>query len=210
MGALAVTPDDHGAAVAADLGYLPQEGIVAAISKTCWPEGQAWAGLNIGALQRLHTAAHAAVIRSHQAPPATETEKAPPKQKGNRRSSPPTSTDEGAFRIFPMHRVAEFRNIHVKVTGDLPLASARATADQISALFATVSSWRAPFVDFAVLGPYGDRIMRTLQGDIFVGSELVKKQVKGGVTYEAWLRCWSIFKAASILLGIASPASLDG
>lgn len=175
--ALEIPPEDHQTAVAADLGYLPQEDIVAATSKTCRLEGQAVAGLNIGALHRLHAAAHVAIIRSQQAPPSTGEAPRKEERESKKFSTVLDQTHEGAFRILPMERVAKFRSIYAKVAGDEPLPAARPTPDQISALFAKVASGRAPFVDIAVFGPYGVCITRTwrTQGDVFVGSELVKK-----------------------------------
>lgn len=38
----------------------------------------------------------------------------------------------------------------------------------------------------------------------------MKKQLKGSSTFDAWAaECWAVFNAACIMLGVASPATLD-
>lgn len=100
------------------------------IAKTCLPERQAMSGLNIGALHLLRAAARVAVMRNQQAPFAMLG--ALPKEEGesNKFSAVLDPTDEGAFKILPMDRVAHFRSIHVEVTGDEPLPVARPIRSQ--------------------------------------------------------------------------------
>lgn len=64
-------------------------------------------------------------------------------------------------------------------------------------------------MDFAVFGPCGDRITRTLEFQGEMGSELAKRHLMVPATYETWLQCLPAFQAAIIMLGIASPGSPD-
>lgn len=61
------------------------------------------------------------------------------------------------------------------------MPAARPMADQLVALHSKGMACRSPYVVFALFGPYGDRITRSLkfQGEVLDRSELVEKQLKG-------------------------------
>ena len=69
----------------------------------------------------------------------------------------------------------------------------------------------APYVDFAMFGPYGTRTAkkRRFVTQIFLGGEMVSKQLKGPQSLEEWLASWKVFRPAMLMLGECSPSTLD-
>ena len=47
---------------------------------------------------------------------------------------------------------------------------------------------KAPFVDFAVWGPFGDRMAKEQRADaqVFVGNTLASRKVHGPADFEGW------------------------
>lgn len=208
---LEVDPEASQNAKSLDFGYLGSGAVAAAVSpRRSRRTGKRVKGIQCGALHRLHAAArklassHTYEAKQTAAPAALPTA---PDNSTRKFAAETDQADEGVFKLFSPIAVVELRQIHVKVTGDDPLPAARPTADQFASFRSKVSAGRSPYVDIAFFGPYGDRITRTLrfQSEVFVGSELVKKQLKGLATFQ----CSAVFKAACIMLGVAGPATLD-
>ena len=119
--------------------------------------------------------------------------------------------DDSSFTVLSKTEVAAFRERYVKAVGDDPPDAARPTTDQLSALQGRLSQGRAPYVDLALFGPYGDRIGKTMKfaAQVFVDGALRTKQVAPPSTYEAWVGSWEVFRSAMLMVGAATPASLD-
>ena len=75
----------------------------------------------------------------------------------------------------------------------------------------TLNEDRAPYTDFAVWGPYGRRQTKHMKftAQVWVGGELVTRQLTGPANFEAWRAPWRVFRAAMILLGACLPGPLD-
>ncbi|CAK0903494.1 unnamed protein product, partial [Prorocentrum cordatum] len=77
-----------------------------------------------------------------------------------------------------------------------------ATGDQISALAARLAEEVAPYADMAVWGPCGRRQQKVKRytAQVFVGGELVTRQLKGPSSFEQWRACWRVFRTAMVTL----------
>jgi hypothetical protein len=120
-------------------------------------------------------------------------------------------TDENIFEELPVGKLAELRNNYLQITGGDPADNERPSAEQLSALKARVDAGKSPYTDFAVFGPFGRRYakLRKFEAQVFVHGELTTKILRGPAGYESWRACWRVFRAAMIMIGAASPASLD-
>ena len=96
-------------------------------------------------------------------------------------------------------------------TGDHPPEWERPTSDQLTALAGRLNAGRAPWVDFAVWAPYGERRVKeqTFRPQVWINNELVTKTITGPPHHEAWLSHFKVFRAAMIMCRAASPAALD-
>ena len=70
----------------------------------------------------------------------------------------------------------------------------------------------APYVDFSIFGPYGDRIRKRLR---FTAQRMqpdgswAAEEVFGPGSYDKWEESWMVFKTGCVMLGFADPTTLD-
>jgi len=123
--------------------------------------------------------------------------------------------DQGSDQeILILDHVAltRFRTRFNDLNGDSPLQKVEVTDAQLSALDFRVTSGQAPFADFGVWGPYGARLERRLKFTHHVmGPDGTWKtmELPGADSLHTWRSCWSVFRTASIMVGLAHPAVLD-
>ena len=119
--------------------------------------------------------------------------------------------DDTAYVPLAPAVVAQMREFHRAVTGGDPPEHERPSAEQLSALAHRINSGKAPYVDFAVFGPYGRRQAKLLKftAQVFVHGELVTRQLRGPGAHQGWRASWGVFRSAMIMLNAASPAALD-
>jgi uncharacterized membrane protein YgcG len=93
---------------------------------------------------------------------------------------------------------------YVTKYGALPADAAEPTGDQISAVAQILSADSPPYVDFAVWGPFGLRLLRKLffvafipQGD----NSFVRKELPGPPDFESWWASYRVFRSVALLLG---------
>jgi len=141
------------------------------------------------------------------APAITEADKAPKK----RMNEVLDQVDDAQFVVLPATEVAKLRAKHRLVTGGDPPDDERPTTEHLSALKQRIDDGEAPYVDFAIFGPYGRRNAKLLRftAQVFVNGELASKQLRGPSNFAGWKSSWAVFRAAMIMLGAAPPASLD-
>ena len=91
------------------------------------------------------------------------------------------------------------------------MSAPRPTAQQLAALKSRVESGDAPYTDFAVFGPCGCRLakIRKFEALVFEDVELKTRILRAPSNFESWSACWSVFRAAMIMLDLASPQVLD-
>ena len=98
--------------------------------------------------------------------------------------------------------------------GDFPTADSDVSRDQLSALAQVLASSAAPYADFSVFGPYGQRLLRrqTYMGyqlSVATG-EWIKKGLPGPSDFHAWYKTWKCFRTAMLLLEACEAERLDG
>eukprot|EP00972_Heterocapsa_arctica_P038852 5724387-Heterocapsa_arctica.AAC.1 len=103
--------------------------------------------------------------------------------------------DQGADAEFEVMDESEVRQLfsnYDSLNGGRPQPGEEPTAEQLSALRRVLETDAAPFTDFAVWGPYGRRQSKLLRhhAHIFVGGELVTKQLTGPSSFSVWRECW--------------------
>ena len=96
--------------------------------------------------------------------------------------------------------------------GAQPHKDIEPTGDQLAAVKQLVQEDTVPYVDFAVYGPYGRRMLRKL---VFVSwimsaaGEWSKKELPGPPDFSSWWRSWRLLKTTFLLLQIATTEVLD-
>ena len=83
--------------------------------------------------------------------------------------------------------------------------------DQLSSLHYLISSGEVPYVDFAVWGPYQQRLLKrqTLVGlQLNEMGEVVQIEILGPATYTMWKSCWTILANSLLLLGALDLGNL--
>jgi hypothetical protein len=108
--------------------------------------------------------------------------------------------------------LTRYRTRFNDLNGDSLLRKVEVTDAQLSALDFRVTAGQAPFADFGVWGPYGARLECRLKFTHHVmGPDGTWKtmELPGADSLHTWRSCWSVFRTASIMVGVAHPAVLD-
>ena len=98
------------------------------------------------------------------------------------------------------------------VYGDVPSPEAEPTADQLSAVKMLLASKTAPYIDFAVFGPHGLRLLRKLTFSTFAmnaSGEWQRRELPGPPSFEAWFEIFRVVRTTFLLLGAVSAERLD-
>ena len=94
--------------------------------------------------------------------------------------------------------------------GDMP---APETADQLAAIKQLVVAKAVPYIDFAVYGPHGLRLLRKLtfsSHTLNANGEWARKELPGPPDFDTWFGIFRCMKAAFLLLEIATTERIDG
>ena len=125
-------------------------------------------------------------------------------------------THQGHFVPLSDSEVEDAWVMHVRLTGLRPRPEAEPSPEQLGALRALVRAGAAPFVDFAVWGPFDRRVAkdRRSMGLVFVESapgqpSLQPRALHGPSCFETWERHWAVFGTAMLALGAAAPGPLS-
>lgn len=97
--------------------------------------------------------------------------------------------------------------------GDFPSPDADISPDQLSALAQVIRAGAAPFADFSIFGPYGQRLLRrqtftSYQLSTATG-EWQKREQPGPADYHAWHQCYKVYRTGMLLLEAADAERLD-
>ena len=135
----------------------------------------------------------------------------PPAGDKRKKSDVLDQMDDGLYEQLDPDAKRQMRSRHREVTGGNPMALSRPTTQQLAALKSRLEAGDAPYTDFAVFGPYGNRLskIRKFEAQVFVDGELKTRILRGPSNFESWSACWSVFRAAMIMLDKASPQVLD-
>ena len=96
--------------------------------------------------------------------------------------------------------------------GGEPHKDVEPTSDQIAAVKQLIGEDVPPYVDFAIFGPYGRRILRKITFVAWAmasGGEWVKREIPGPPDFGTWWKSWRLLKTTFLLLGIATTEVLD-
>ena len=202
--------------LATDIRSLPVTDVTTAVDNLVGEDGAAMPALAKGPAMRLYRAARLLALPPTPSNPKIEAVAPRPSPEAPTVQTKPAKEvigqgDESSFPLLDTKAIIELREVHVKTTGGDPEPACRPTADQISALRHRLAQGRTPYVDLALFGPYGDRISKGVKhtAQVFVDGELRTKMVSGPSNYEALVAAWTVFRATMIMLGAASPATLD-
>ena len=97
--------------------------------------------------------------------------------------------------------------------GDTPQAEAEPTSDQLSAAKQLLDSGSPPYIDYAVYGPNGLRLLRKLtfaSYSINSQGEWQKKELPGPPDIESWRKIHRVVRTTFLLLEAVSAERLDG
>ena len=100
---------------------------------------------------------------------------------------------------------------YTDVFGDMPPPEEEITVEQLTALDALVKSGAPPYVDFAVWGPHGYRLMRKLRMtgmQLMPGGDFRQVELAGPPTFGMWQRCYMCLKTGLLMLKAVSIAKL--
>ena len=119
--------------------------------------------------------------------------------------------DDSTFDPLTREERKKLRVAHLETTGGKPMLASRPTSDQLAALKARMANGDAPYCDFAVFGAFGKRLLKIkkFEAQVFVDGALKTRHLRGPSDFDAWSGCWKVFRAAMVMLGAASPQSLD-
>ena len=102
-------------------------------------------------------------------------------------------------------------NRHKKIVGDPPGAGEEPTREQLTVLLTAVMVMGSTHTDFAIWTPFGHRNLarQRVQGKVF-GSDgkLMDSEQLGPANYQEWLRCYTIFHSACLMLDLIGDGRL--
>ena len=118
---------------------------------------------------------------------------------------------ETTYELLDPATLGALRTSYIDSCGGPPPESAQPTSEQMSALKTRLSMGTAPYVDFAVFGPFGKRFAkhRKFDAQVFVDNALTTRLLQGPSDFAAWTGSWKVFAVAMISLKAASPATLN-
>ena len=107
--------------------------------------------------------------------------------------------------------LARMRAQYADRYGGPPPEIARPTDEQLTALQAHIKEGCSPWTDFAVWGPYGQRLATQSRYTerVWNGEAWVTHQIPGPSDLERWKLGWGVFKVAMFMIKQATVASLD-
>jgi hypothetical protein len=86
------------------------------------------------------------------------------------------------------------------------------SAEQLSVLAVILGERCAPYVDFAIFGPFGNRVRKAMshKGLVFgPNGSLIMEEFRGPPSIVEWLSCWRVFQTAMVMLDAADHPQLE-
>ena len=119
---------------------------------------------------------------------------------------------KGKVSIMEPAAVRKMLAEYKRKRGAYPHPDCEPTVEQLSALDQILKADQVPYVDKAVWGPNGRRLLRKM---LFIAFTLQpdgtwqKRELPGPPDVHVWWACWKVFRTAALLLDIADPEILD-
>ena len=112
---------------------------------------------------------------------------------------------------LPHTELTKLRQRYVVVEGDAPTEKEEVTDAQLTCLRAKLEHGMSPFVDMGVWGAYGDRLARAMKftSQLWKDGQWKPVEIPGASSLLAWEESWRIFRTASLMLNLATAATLD-
>jgi hypothetical protein len=113
-----------------------------------------------------------------------------------------------SFQDCEIARRGYLKKMHTK---SIPI-ECMPTAQQLSVLGGILLENSAPYVDFAIFGPFGGRVKKALshKGLNFSASgSLVPEEFRGPPSIAEWTACWLVFQTGMIMLDAADHPQLE-
>ena len=96
--------------------------------------------------------------------------------------------------------------------GAEPVEEIEPTLEQVSACEQVLGSDKSPYADFAVLGPYGRRLLQKLLYTVWhfqPDGTWQRQELPGPPSWEFWWASYKVLRCTFLLLDVASPEMLD-
>ena len=96
--------------------------------------------------------------------------------------------------------------------GDVPSHDSEPTNDQLSAVRQLVQSGGVPYIDYAIFGPHGLRLLRKLTFSSFAlnaTGEWQRKEMPGPPSFEAWFEIHRVVRTTCLLLEVVTAERMD-
>ena len=119
--------------------------------------------------------------------------------------------DDGDFTVEHEGMKAKWFQQYLQTTGGWPPEEEEPSLEQLSALHKRMNVQDiAPFADFAIFVPYGQRALRASKFRTFVASPngYVTKELPGPASFHQWRACFRVFRTAMLMLDAMSISTL--
>jgi hypothetical protein len=104
---------------------------------------------------------------------------------------------------------SDYRNTR----GEFPSPEIEPTEDQLSAVSQLINTGSAPYVDFAIFGPYGRRLLKKLTLTAYQynspDGSWKRQDLPGPPDFDSWWKSWLVLKCSFLLLDSVRPERLD-
>ena len=119
--------------------------------------------------------------------------------------------DDGDFVVEHEGMKAKWFQQYLQTTGGWPQEEEEPSLEQLSALHKRMNVQDiAPFADFAIFVPYGQRALRASKFRTFVASPngFVTKELPGPASFHQWRACFRVFRTAMLMLDAMTMSTL--
>ena len=119
---------------------------------------------------------------------------------------------EAKVKLVSLERMREGRRRYRKREGSYPTKVESPTREQVSAFLAILEETDSIYLDFAVFGPHGDRLIKQRRFDALIQAAdgtFKKVELLGPATYREWLLIYRVFRTLCIMYDVIVPAFLD-
>ena len=139
---------------------------------------------------------------------------APPKPASKLKLSSLVDTQlDGDLQELPPAEVQDMFQHYARRRGAPPHKDHEPTEDQLSAVHQLLRADRAPYVDFALFGPHGRRLLKKLSHAAHLymphDGSWRKAELPGPPSIDDWWRSWMVFRCSLLLLNAVKPEPLE-
>ena len=123
------------------------------------------------------------------------------------------STIDSEVSVLKKGRIETMFSDYRTSRGEFPSPDIEPTDDQLSAVTQLIDSGAVPYVDFAIFGPYGRRLLRKLTLIAYhynaPDGSWKKQDLPGPPDFESWWKSWLVLKCTLLLLDAVQPERLE-